>query len=93
MKVRVIWVPDYDILINRNKFRFCKLLPEIVEPNSGLGISDSGLGIPGSGFGLQVFCLPLAKSGRQHTLQGSLCEKGGPSIKCTTCITRELLYK
>jgi hypothetical protein len=60
MKVRVIRVfrvPDYDTRITRNKFGFCKLLPEILEPNSGSGISGSG--IPGSGFELQVFWPPL----------------------------------
>jgi hypothetical protein len=55
MKVRVIWVPDYDTRITRNKFGVCKLLPEISERNSGYG-SGLGLGIPGSGFELQIFC-------------------------------------
>jgi non-canonical poly(A) RNA polymerase PAPD5/7 len=33
MKVRLIWVPDYDTRITRNNFGFCKLLPEIPERN------------------------------------------------------------
>jgi hypothetical protein len=62
MKVRVIRVfrvSDCDTRITRNKFGFCKLLPEIPEQNSGLGISGSGLGILGSGLGLRVFCQTL----------------------------------
>jgi hypothetical protein len=51
MKVRVIQVfrvPDYDTRIIRNKFGFCKLLPEIPERNSDFG------------FGLRVFCPALS---------------------------------
>jgi hypothetical protein len=53
MKVRVIrvfWVPDYDTRITRNKFGFCNLLPEILEPNSGFGYFGFGY----SGFGFRV---------------------------------------
>jgi hypothetical protein len=53
MKVRVIRVfrvPDCDTRITRNKFGFCKLLPEIPEQNSGFGYF---------GFGLRVFCPAL----------------------------------
>jgi hypothetical protein len=55
MKVRVIrvcGVPDCDTRITRNKFGFCKLLPEIPEQNSGFGYFGFGY----SGFGLQFFC-------------------------------------
>jgi hypothetical protein len=47
-----IRVPGYDTRINRNKFRFCKLLPEIIEPNSGFGYF--GFGFRYSGFGFRV---------------------------------------
>jgi hypothetical protein len=56
MKVRVIRVfrvPDYDTRITRNKFGFCKLLPEILKPNSGFGY-----------FGLRVFFPPLLNGPR-----------------------------
>jgi hypothetical protein len=50
MKVRVIRVfrvPDCDTLITRNKFGFCKLLPEIPEQNSGFGYSGFGFQVTG----------------------------------------------
>jgi hypothetical protein len=47
--IRVFRVPDCDTRITRNKFGFCKLLPEILEQNRVSGISGSG--IPGSGYG------------------------------------------
>jgi hypothetical protein len=50
MKVRVIRVPDYDTRITRNKFGFCKLLPKILEQNSGFGYFRFGF----SGFGFRV---------------------------------------
>jgi hypothetical protein len=59
MKVRVIRifrVPDCDTRIIQNKFGFCKLLPEILEQNSGSSISGSRSDIPGSGYG--VFAQP-----------------------------------
>jgi hypothetical protein len=37
MKVWVIRVTDCDTRITRNKFGCCKLLPEIIEQNSGFG--------------------------------------------------------
>jgi hypothetical protein len=55
MKVRVIRVfrvPDCDTRITRNKFGFCKLLPEIPEQNSGFGYF--GFGFEYSGFGFRV---------------------------------------
>jgi hypothetical protein len=55
MKVRVFWVPDCD---TRNKFGFCKLLPEILEQNLSFGYFGFGY----SGFGLRVFCPALALS-------------------------------
>jgi hypothetical protein len=45
MKVRVIRVfrvPDCDTRITRNKFGFCKLLPEIPEQSSGFGYFEFG---------------------------------------------------
>jgi hypothetical protein len=48
MKVRVIRVPDCDTQIIRNKFGFCKLLPEIPEQNSGFGYF-------GFGFWVMIF--------------------------------------
>jgi hypothetical protein len=53
MKVRVIRVfrvPDCDTRITRNKFGFCKLLPEIPEQNSGFGYFGFGFGYSGFGF-------------------------------------------
>jgi hypothetical protein len=41
------------IRITRNKFGFCKLLPEIPEQNLGFGYFGFRFGY--SGFGLQVF--------------------------------------
>jgi hypothetical protein len=61
MKVRVIrvfWVPDCDTRITRNKFWFCKLLPEIPEQNSGFGY----FGFRYSGFGFRITG-PLSKAG------------------------------
>jgi hypothetical protein len=61
MKVRVIRVfrvPDCDTRITRNKFGFCKLLPEIPEQNSGFGYFGFGFGYSESG--LLVFCPALA---------------------------------
>jgi hypothetical protein len=54
MKVRVIRVPDCDTRITRNKFGFCKLLPEIPEQNSGFGYFGFGFGFGYSGFGFRV---------------------------------------
>jgi hypothetical protein len=54
MKVQVFWVfrvPNCDTRITRNKFGFCKLLPEIPEQNSGFGYFGFGF----SGFRLRVF--------------------------------------
>jgi hypothetical protein len=48
MKVRVFRVPDCDTRITRNKFGFCKLLPEIPNKIRVSGISGSVLGILGS---------------------------------------------
>jgi hypothetical protein len=50
--IRVFRVPDCD---TRNKFGFCKLLPEIPEQNSGFVYFGFGY----SGFGLWVFCPAL----------------------------------
>jgi hypothetical protein len=53
MKVRVIRVfrvPDCDTRITRNKFRFCKLLPEIPDQNSGFGYFRFGY----FGFGFRI---------------------------------------
>jgi hypothetical protein len=53
MKVRVFRVfrvPNFDTRITRNKFGFCKLLPEIPEQNSGFGYFGFGF----SGFGFRV---------------------------------------
>jgi len=50
MKVRVFRVPDCDTRITRNKFGFCKLLPEIPEQNSGFEYFEFGY----SGFGFRV---------------------------------------
>jgi hypothetical protein len=53
MKVRVIRVfrvSDCDTRITQNKFRFCKLLPEIPEQNSGFGYFGFGY----SWFGSRV---------------------------------------
>ena len=55
MKVRVIRVPDYDTRINRNKFGFCNLLPEILEPNLGFGYFGFGFGYSGFGFRVTGF--------------------------------------
>jgi hypothetical protein len=52
MKVQVIRVPDCDTRITRNKFGFCKLLPEIPEQNLGFGYF--GFGFRYSGFGFRV---------------------------------------
>jgi hypothetical protein len=55
MKVRVIrvfQVPDCD---TRNKFGFCKLLPEIPEQNSGFGYFKFGFGYFGFGFWVMGF--------------------------------------
>jgi hypothetical protein len=59
MKIRVFRVPDCD---TRNKFGFCKLLPEILEQNSGFGYF--GFGFRYSGFGFRVFCPVLVISSR-----------------------------
>jgi hypothetical protein len=56
--IRVFRVPDYNTRITRNKFGFCKLLPEIPEQNSGFGYFGFGY----SGFGLWVFCPTLGAS-------------------------------
>jgi hypothetical protein len=61
MKVRVIRVfrvPDYDTRITQNNFGFCKLLPEILKPNSGFGYF--GFGYSGFGFRVMGFCPPLS---------------------------------
>ena len=58
MKVRVIRVfrvPDCDTRITRNKFGFCKLLPEIPEQNSGFGYFGFGFGYSGFGFRVTGF--------------------------------------
>jgi hypothetical protein len=58
MKVRVIQVfrvPDCDTRITRNKFGFCKLLPEIPEQNSGFGYFGFGFGYSGFGFRVTGF--------------------------------------
>jgi hypothetical protein len=58
MKVRVIRVfrvPDCDTRITRNKFGFCKLLPEIPEQNSGFGYFGFGFGYSGFGFRVSGF--------------------------------------
>jgi hypothetical protein len=58
MKVRVIWVfwvPDCDTRITRNKFGFCKLLPEIPGQNSGFGYFGFGFGYSGFGFRVTGF--------------------------------------
>jgi hypothetical protein len=62
MKVRVIRLPDCD---TRNKFGFCKLLPEIPEQNSGFGYFRFGFGYFGFGFRVTGF-LPSPK--RQYAL-------------------------
>jgi hypothetical protein len=57
MKVRVIRVfrvPDCDTRITRNKFGFCKLLPEIPKQNSGFGYFRFGFGFGYFGFGFRV---------------------------------------
>jgi hypothetical protein len=58
MKVRVIQVfrvLDCDTRITRNKFGFCKLLPEIPEQNSGFGYFGFGFGYSGFGFRVMGF--------------------------------------
>jgi hypothetical protein len=55
MKVRVIRVfrvPDCD---TRNKFGFCKLLPEIPKQNSGFRYFGFGFGYSGFGFRVTGF--------------------------------------
>jgi hypothetical protein len=65
MKVRVIRVfrvPDYDTRITQNNFGFCKLLPEILKPNSGFGYF--GFGYSGFGFRVMGFLpTPIGDSG------------------------------
>jgi hypothetical protein len=68
MKVRVFWVPDCD---TRNKFGFCKLLPEILEQNLSFGYFGFGY----SGFGLRVFCPALALSSLFANLTKIINEK------------------
>jgi hypothetical protein len=78
MKVRVIRVfrvPDCDTRITRNKFGFCKLLPEIPEQNSGFGYFGFGFGYSGFGFRVTGF-LPSPT----HLGDKSLLEKW--PIKC-----------
>jgi hypothetical protein len=55
MKVRVFRVPDYDTRITQNKFGFCKLLPEILKPNSGFGYFGFGYGYFEFGFRVTGF--------------------------------------
>jgi hypothetical protein len=60
MKVQVFRVPDCDTRINRNKFGFCKLLPEIPEQNSGFGYFGFGFVYFGFGFRVTGFCPALS---------------------------------
>jgi hypothetical protein len=46
---------DCDTRITRNKFGFCKLLPEIPEQNSGFGYFGFGFGYSGFGFRVTGF--------------------------------------
>jgi hypothetical protein len=72
MKVRVIRVfrvPDCDTRITRNKFGFCKLLPEIPEQNSGFGYFGFGFGYSGFGFRVTGF------------LPSPTCEGGSYALK------------
>jgi hypothetical protein len=55
MKVRVIRVSDYDTRITQDNFGFCKLVPEILKPNSGFGFGYSR-------FRLRVFVHPYHKA-------------------------------
>jgi hypothetical protein len=71
MKVRVIRVfrvPDCDTRITRNKFGFCKLLPEILEQNSGFGYFGFGY----SGFGFRVTGFLPSPSGSWRRWRGNL---------------------
>jgi hypothetical protein len=64
MKVRVIRVfrvPDCDTRITRNKFGFCKLLPEIPKQNSGFGYFGFGFGY--FGYPIVIPELPEINSG------------------------------
>jgi hypothetical protein len=73
MKVRVIrvfQVPDCDTRITRNKFGFCKLLPEIPEQKSGFGYFGFGY----FGFGFRVTDFLPSPSSIRGRIVGSISQ-------------------
>jgi hypothetical protein len=78
MKVRVIrvfQVPDCD---TRNKFGFCKLLPEIPEQNSSFGYFKFGFGYFGFGFWVMGFLpSPTWAWGESSSSAGPFIVRGG----------------
>jgi hypothetical protein len=74
MKVRVIRVPDCDTRITRNKFGFCKLLPEIPKQNSSFGYFGFGY----SGFGFRVTGFLPSPNENNHTRVQVILNFKGP---------------
>jgi hypothetical protein len=77
--IRVFRVPDCDTRITRNKFGFCKLLPEISEQNLGFGYFGFGFGY--SGFGLQVIGFFAQPYNGTRGARGTLENKQGVKAK------------